>query len=253
MSAPGAGATPTGGGHDSGGLPWSGRELSGTGFDDDRGEADPRLLAAVEDPARERELVSAVAAARLLVPIVAAPGEVDTSGGLAVEKTTDMAVVTLTSPEGQRALPVFSSIAALARWDATARPVPVTSARAAQAAVSERCDVMLLDLGGEHAQVLRPSMVWALAQERPWLPAHEDPFVAAALARAVEPEPAVVSHAGEAGQPAGSGVLRVVLTLRAGLAAEEVQALATRVGERIATDGESRARIDALAFAIRQA
>jgi hypothetical protein len=44
-----------------------------------------------------------------------------------------------------------------------------------------------------------------------------------------------------------------VLTLRAGLAAEEVQALATRVGERIATDGESRARIDALAFAIRQA
>ena len=89
-----------------------------------------------------------------------------------------MAVVTLTSPEGQRALPVFSSIAALARWDATARPVPVTSARAAQAAVSERCDVMLLDLGGEHAQVLRPSMVWALAQERPWLPAHEDPFVA---------------------------------------------------------------------------
>ena len=59
--------------------------------------------------------------------------------------------------------------------------------------------------------------------------------------------------AGEAGQPAGAGVLRVVLTLRAGLAAEEVQALATRVGERIATDGESRARIDALAFAIRQA
>jgi hypothetical protein len=253
MSAPGAGATPTGGGHDSGGLPWSGRELSGTGFDDDRGEADPRLLAAVEDPARESELVSAVAAARLLVPIVAAPGEVDTSGELAVEKTTDMAVVTLTSPEGQRALPVFSSIAALARWDATARPVPVTSARAAQAAVSERCDVMLLDLGGEHAQVLRPSMVWALAQERPWLPAHEDPFVAAALARAVEPEPAVVTCTGEAGQPVGSGVLRVVLTLRAGLAAEEVQALATRVGERIATDGESRARIDALAFAIRQA
>ena len=76
--------------------------------------------------------------------------------------------------------------------------------------------------------------------------------MAAALARAVE-EPAVVTCAGEAGQPAGSGVLRVVLTLRPGLAAEEVQALATRVGERIATDGESRARIDALAFAIRQA
>jgi hypothetical protein len=245
--------TPPAGGGDSAGLAWSGRELSGTGFDHDRGEPDPRLLAAAHDPAREAELVGAVAQARLLVPIVAAPGDVDTSGDVAVEKSTDMAVVTLTSPEGQRALPVFSSIDALAQWDATARPVPVTSARAAQAAVSERCDVMILDLGAEHAQVLRPSMVWALAQEREWLPAHEDPFVAQALARAVEPEPAVVACAGEPGQPVGSGVLRVVLTLRAGLAADDVQALATRVGERIATDGESRARIDALAFAIRQA
>ena len=115
------------------------------------------------------------------MPVVAAPAEVDTSGELAVEKSTDMAAVTLTSPDGQRALPVFSSMAALTRWDPAARPVPVTSARAAQAAVSERCEVMLLDLGAEHAQVLRPSMVWALAQERAWLPAHEDPFVAQAL------------------------------------------------------------------------
>ena len=140
-------------------------------------------------PGREAELVAAVAAARLLVPVVAAPAEVDTSGELAVEKSTDMAAVTLTSPDGQRALPVFSSMAALTRWDPAARPVPVTSARAAQAAVSERCEVMLLDLGAEHAQVLRPSMVWALAQERAWLPAHEDPFVTQALTRAVQEEP----------------------------------------------------------------
>jgi hypothetical protein len=253
MSPHEPGATPPPGGADSGGLPWSGRELTSTGFDDDRGEGDPRLLAAVLAPGREAELVAAVAAARLLVPVVAAPAEVDTSGELAVEKSTDMAAVTLTSPDGQRALPVFSSMAALTRWDPAARPVPVTSARAAQAAVSERCDVMLLDLGAEHAQVLRPSMVWALAQERAWLPAHEDPFVAQALTRAVQEEPAVVACTGEAGEPAGAGVLRVVLTLRAGLAADEVQALATRIGERIATDGETRARIDALAFAIRQA
>ena len=36
----------------------------------------------------------------------------------------------------------------------------------------------------------------------------------------------------------------------AGLTAEEVNALATRVGERIALDGELRAHIDALAFTI---
>jgi hypothetical protein len=53
--------------------------------------------------------------------------------------------------------------------------------------------------------------------------------------------------------PAGAGILRVVLSLRAGLDAARVQALATRVGERIATDGEARARIDGLSFTIRQA
>jgi hypothetical protein len=77
--------------------------------------------------------------------------------------------------------------------------------------------------------------------------------VTQALTRAVQEEPTVVACTGEAGEPAGAGVLRVVLTLRAGLAADEVQALATRIGERVATDGETRARIDALAFAIRQA
>jgi hypothetical protein len=185
------------------------------------------------------------------VPVVAAPAEVDTSGELAVEKSTDMAAVTLTSPDGQRALPVFSSVAALTRWDPAARPVPVTSARAAQAAVSERCEVMLLDLGAEHAQVLRPSMVWALAQQRDWVPAHEDPAVARSVAAAVRPETAVRSHGLGPGEPAGQGILRIELELEPGLGAQDVQGIATRVGERLATDGELRARVDGLAFAIR--
>ena len=57
----------------------------------------------------------------------------------------------------------------------------------------------------------------------------------------------------EEGDPAGAGILRVVLSLRPGLDPAQVQALATRLGERIATDGEARARIDGLAFAIRLA
>ena len=46
-------------------------------------------------------------------------------------------------------------------------------------------------------------------------------------------------------------MLGVVLDLRPGLAPEQVRAVATRVGERLATDGELRARIDGLAFRIR--
>ena len=243
----------TGPGADSAGLPWSGRTLSGTGFGEDTGEADPLLLAALADPQDEAALVAAVAGARLIVPIVAVPTEVDDSDDLRVEKSTDMAVITLTSPDGHRALPVFSSLEALQAWDPTARPSPVTSALAAQAAVQERCDVLLVDLGTDRQQVLRTSMLWALATNRPWVPAHLDPFVARALSRAVVEEPDVVDCAGEAGEPVGSGTLRVVLRLRPGLDAGAVTLLATRVGERIAADGETRARIDGLTFAIREA
>jgi len=237
---------------DSSGMPWTGRALTGTGFDGDLGEADVDLAAALDDPQEETVLMRAVAQARLLVPILAAPSGIDDSGELMVETSTDMAVVTLTSPDGQRALPVFSSLAALSAWDAAARPSPVTSARAAQAAVSERCDVMLLDLGSGHECVLRPSMVWALAQQREWLPAHTDPFVTQALSRATADEADVIDCVCES-DPAGAGILRVVLRLRPGLDSAQVQALATRIGEQIATDGEARARIDDLAFTIRQA
>jgi hypothetical protein len=245
--------------HDSGGAPWSGREPTSTGFDGDVGAADPSLLAALDDPQDETALMRAVAGARLLVPVIASqakPAAVDESGEPVVEhalnSATDLAVATLTSPDGQRAFPVFSSLAALSSWDATARPSPVSSSRAAQAAVFERCDVMLLDLGSGHERVLRPSMVWALAQQRDWLPAHTDPFVAQALSRATADEDDVIDCVGEA-DPAGAGILRVVLSLRGGLDAARVQALATRIGEQIATDGEARARIDGLAFTIRQA
>jgi hypothetical protein len=241
---------------DSGGVPWSGRELSGTGFEGDLGEADPDLLVALDDSRDETALMRAVAGARLLVPIVAVPAP-DASSGDSAEsaesaagKASDMAVVTLTSSDGQRAFPVFSSLATLRAWDATARPSPVTSSRAAQGAVAERCDVILLDCGSPRECVLRPSMVWALAQQRDWLPAHTDPFVAQALLRATADEQDVVGCVGE-GDQGGDGILCVVLSLRGGLDAARVQALAARIGERIATDGEARARIDGLSFTIR--
>lgn len=240
-------------GSDSSGLPWAGRALTSTGFDSDTGEADPTLLARLTDGSDEVALFAAVSGARLLVPIVAAPAGIDDSGELTVERSTDMAVVTLMSPDGQRALPVFSSLAALSAWDASARPSPVTSSRAAQAAVSERCDVLLLDAGSGHQLVLRPSMLWALAQQCDWLPAHTDPFVAQALLRATAEETEVTDCFGEEGDPVGAGILRVVLNLRPGLDPAQVQAIATRVAEQIATDGEARARIDGLTFVIRKA
>lgn len=232
---------------DSGGQPWRGRTLPDPGFAGDLGGADATVVAALES-ADERALMTALPGARLLVPVVAVAGEVDASGPHAVEKSTDMAAVMITSPDGRRGLPVFTGLEALAAWDASARPVPVSAERAAQAAVSEGCEVILVDLRGPRATVLRSSMVWALAQSRPWLPAHEDPFVATALARAVAEEAAVAGHELRPGPADAPTATTVALTVVPGLDAEQVQALVTRVAERLATDGETRARIDGLSF-----
>lgn len=244
-------------GHDTAGVPWAGRTLTGTGFDEDTGQGDPVLLAALRRPEDEQGLVAAVAAARLVVPVVAVPGEVDESARLAADVSSDMAAVTLSAPDGTRALPAFTSTQALAAWDEQARPVPVTAQRAAQAAVQEGCQVIVLDPaapgqpqegGGSTTYALRPSMVWALAMAREWIPAHADPQVARAVTAAVAPEPAVLGH-GLSGT--ADGALQVELELAAGLGEEELRALVTRVGQRVAADGEVRARIDALGFVLR--
>lgn len=232
---------------DSAGQTFSGRSLSGTGFDNDDGAIDAGLAAALEHPGDESALMAALAKARLLVPIVATLAEADDSGELVAEKSTDMAVVTLTAPSGERALPVFTDTAALAAWDAGARPSPVRADLAAQAAIAEQCDVLLLD-AGTRSLVLRPSMLWALAQRQEWQPPHLDPHVREGISRAARDEPDVAEVRCEEGSAPGE--LRVVLAVLPGLTQQELQALAQRVGEQIATDGETRARIDGLAFSI---
>ena len=236
---------------DSAEVPWAGRELSPSGFEADTGAADPALRMALATDADDLALMRAVEASRFVVPVVAEPTEVDASGVHPVDAGVDMAAVTLVAPDGQRALPVFTGTDALTAWNPDARPVPVTPARAGQAAVVEGCDVIVVDVAGPATRVLRPSMVWALAQQRPWEPAHTDPFVDRSVAASVRDEGDVTAYELEEGNPPGEGVLGIVLDLRPGLAPEQVRALASRVGERLATDGELRARIDGLAFRLR--
>ena len=112
---------------------FAGRMIADPGFAGDDGEADPRLAGALEayaaDPARSPEVIFALASSRVLVPIVAVPRETGTVGGLAHDKSSDMALVTVVGRDGRRALPVFSSVAALAAWRVDARPVPVEAQR----------------------------------------------------------------------------------------------------------------------------
>lgn len=234
--------------NDSAGQTFGGRSLESTGFEHDDGLADEALVIARADPLDERGWMAALAKSRFLVPVLAMPGETDEVDGLTVDKSSDMAMVTLAAPDGERALPVFTGTYALSEWDEQARPIPVEASRAAQAAIAEQCDVMVVDVAGPDTFVLRPSMIYALAQGREWLPSHEDPFVAQSVAHALAHEDVVIDHDLTAGEPAGQGILGIRLVLPTGLDRETIADLATRVGERLATDAEFRGRVDGVSF-----
>lgn len=231
---------------DSAGLPWDDRRLTDTGFGADDGAPDPALRAMLVD-GDERAWMSELATARVLVPVVAEP---DQHGS---DHAAAMATVIVAGPEGERALPVFTGVDTLVAWGADARPSPVAAPAAARAAIAEECEVIILDPGSTWAAVVRPSMVWALAQQQDWQPAHTDPFVAEKVRAAVRDLDPVAAVDLEDGSDVGPGVLRIAIALQPGLSPTRVQEIATAIGERLATDGEVRARIDGLTFALRAA
>lgn len=242
---------PVDGPADSAGVPWQGRTLPAGGFAGDDGVADAALQQALAERsagrAADEDVVAALASARLLVPVVAVLGKaVEATHGTA-DKQADMALVTLTSPDGVRALPVFSSLESLAQWDSTARPVPVEARRAAVSAVAEGCDVMVLDPSGPVSFVVGRPALWALGQGRTWLPAHRDPDVQAVLQDVAA---SVVGVAAVSGEPGQQAELRVVVAVTADLDREALQALGARVGERLQASDVVRERVDGVELAL---
>ena len=93
--------------------------------------------------------------ARLLVPVVAVLGEVELDEqGLAHDKSSDMAAVLVRAADGSTGLLAFTSLETMARWDPQARPVPVTAATAATAAVQDGAEALLVDLAGPATYVV---------------------------------------------------------------------------------------------------
>jgi hypothetical protein len=236
---------------DSAGVPWKGRTLPGGGFDGDTGGTDPALGRALAERAAGRaddaDVVAVLAGARLLVPVVAVLGEGAQAVHGTADKQADMALVTLTASDGRRALPVFSSLTALADWDPRARPVPVECRRAAVSAVAEGCDVMVLDPAGPVTFVVGRPAMWAIGQGRPWLPADRDPEVRAVLDRVAAEVDAVASLTGERGVDAE---LRVVVAVSADLDRQGLQALGSRVGALLQASDVVRERVDGIELAL---
>ncbi|MEV1050502.1 SseB family protein [Streptomyces sp. NPDC059017] len=218
------------------------KNIPDPGFSDDDGTADPALEAALTAWARDRTaegpVLEALKGARLLVPVVAVLGEVEVDeSGLRREKTSDMAVPTLTAGN-RRALPAFTSTAALALWDPQARPVAVPLHQALRAAAHEKADTVVLDLAGPVPYELTGRALLALAEGRTSTDPLADPAVARAVRAVLAAEPAVLrAHLGPG---SADGTLALVLGDGAGASPAEA---AQRVARALAADETLRARL----------
>lgn len=239
---------------DSAGVPWSGRSFQANPHSGDDGSADPALLdallhfrAGTGDPVA---VVEAYRSARLLIPLVAENGDEGIGAhGLAVDKTQELSIVTVAAPDGRRVLPVFTSVEALSRWDASARPVPADGVRTALAAAEDDTDLIVIDPTSPTEFVLRRPALWAIAQGHSWEPSYASPEVFAGLQASIGGELAVLDLAVAPGDPSGrlrGPELIVRLTLMPGLDQAELDAVLARLAKRWASDDRIAVLVDSL-------
>ncbi|MTE23168.1 SseB family protein [Microbacterium sp. ZXX196] len=246
------------GGGDSAGQPWEGRAFSPNPAAGDDGSADPTLHAALtgfrDGTAREEDVVDALRAARVLVPLVAEKGEEGVApSGLAVDKTQELSIVTVRAPDGRAVLPAFTSVDTLRAWNPEARPIPVAGTRAALAAAGDDTDLLVLDPTTPTEFVVRRPAIWAIAQEQPWAPPWRTPELVVAFEAAIASELAVHGVRVSPGDPEarlrGPETL-VTLSLARGLDRAELDAVLTRLAGRWAADDRIAVLVDSMKVAL---
>jgi SseB protein N-terminal domain len=235
-------------------------------FHDDDGSADPRAAATLaafgSGLGSEHAALTALAAARLLVPIVSAPSRAaghdqpgDTGAGVAPAATADhgaqMSLPTLIGRDGRAAIPAFTSLDTLARWDPRARPVPALAGSVWRAAV-DSSSAVVVDVAGPVPLAIEGARLAALADGQPVPLPHQDPDVLAAARAAASGEPAIaglrltpgtgpVPGGGPAEAEPGAD-LQVELTLADGCAAAAAEAAARRLGSDLMNQLGARLR-----------
>jgi hypothetical protein len=193
----------------------------------DSGEADPAVTAVLAayaaGGATEHAVLTAVAASRLLVPVVAVLAEANDDG---TEKETEMALPTLIGNDGRKAVIAFTGAGTVKRWRADARPVPVPAARLWPAVASEQADAVVIDVAGPVPLVVEGARLRALASGAPPPFPYEDPDIRAQVAAVTDDftlEPG--------GQDADLTIAMKTLDLAAARAAAE--AIAARLAPRL--------------------
>ena len=174
-------------------------------------------------------MLSAIGKARLLIPLIANLGEGgEGAHGHQVDKSADLSIVTVMTPDNQRALPVFSSVAAMNHWNPEARPVPNDGRKVCLAAASEGNTRVVLDPLSPTEFVVRRPGIAAIAQDLTWIPPHNNAEVVEIINGVLEDNPAVDSFTLLDGDPScrlTGQELVVVLYLEPGLTQDQLKAL----------------------------
>ena len=204
-------------------------------FRDDDGSADPQAVAALAafgaGLGSEHAALSALAGSRLLVPVVAVRSEPEARGRRAGDaqsgpeepgrahdhpgaapgrasrgdRGSEMSLPTLIGRDGRSAIPVFTCLDTLARWDAQARPVPARAGLVWRAAVDSSCAVVV-DIAGPVSLAVDGARLAALADGRPVPRPHQDPDVLGAVRAVAAGQPAIAGwHVADGGPAAGGG------------------------------------------------
>ena len=236
---------------------------SGQGDPADRGDADPGAAAALRAFATgqgsEHAALSALASARLLIPVVAVlaepvasaehqamDGQVSAPGlhpgsALRRAKVSEMALPTLVGQDGRTAVLAFTGLPALLVWRPDARPVPVPAGQLWRAAAGT-ADAVVVDVAGPVPLAVDGARLAALAAGRPAPPPHQDPDVLAGVAAAVAGEPVIAGFGLRAGDDGTDLTVELVLAAGHQPSSAGAQEVAGRAAARIMAAGGDRLR-----------
>lgn len=239
---------------DSSGTPWQGRELHDNPFADDDGSADENLVSKIaafqKGEAGNEDVVAAFTKARLLIPLLADLGESEIGEhGHLVDKSAELSIVTVGTPDEQNGLPVFSSVAAMQNWNPDARPVPSDAIRVAVAAASEGNTRIILDAENPTEFAIRRPAIAAIAQEEVWVHPVRDNRVLVEFQNVLAGVEEFLGFDLEDCDPDSrlhSAEVQLVLRLNEGLSAERVQELMQELAKKLAASSVIAEHVDSL-------
>ena len=230
---------------------FEGAEIPVSAFAGDQGECPPTVASALaafgSGDLSHREMANALVGTRVLFPTQAVLDSAQDVGGHEVEKESHIATAIFRADAGWSGLVVFTSVQHATMWNADARLVPVTADQAAQTALEESCEALILDFSGPQRVVLAGAPLRALAQSRQAVPVWSDHDVATEIEREAHKRGVTV----RVGKPDSDLECDAIVWISADSGRAEAEGLVAQLAEALESNPVLRDRLDrGLAFAL---